>query len=202
MSAPVLTIDLLRHGQTDADPSSLYGSTDVPLSELGKKQLQAAFMAINNQPVTQIISSPLQRCKWLALWANEHTPNSIPATFDHGFREMDFGDWEAQNIETLFAQEKTFQRDISKLNPPNGESFDVFSPRVRMAWNNYIQQHQQTGGHHLMVTHGGVIRVLLGMVLHIPDQHLNNLFIPHAAWSRISLVDGEPPILWFMNHHA
>jgi len=201
-SPPILTIDLLRHGHTDAKAGCLYGATDVPLSEAGKEQLMHAFTAIHQEPISHVVSSPLQRCAWLAKIASKTSLTPITATFELGFKEMDFGDWEGCDIQTLIEQKNGFQHDASKLFPPNGESFAVFASRVRQTWENYIHQHIQQGGHHLLVTHGGVMRVLIGAALHIPEQHLGSLFIPHASWSRISFVQGEKPMLWFMNRCA
>jgi len=198
VSPPILTIDILRHGETAMDAGKLYGSTDVPLSNLGKEQLLKAAKKIHQEPIAHIVSSPLQRCAWLA----EQLRDKLAVTYARGFAEMDFGNWEGQDIKTLLKKEPNFRRDVSQISPPNGESFLDFHQRVLTTWDKYIAANIETGGHHLLVAHGGVIRVLLGKVLHIPTQHLGNLFIPYAAWSRITFVQGEPPMLWFMNHHA
>ncbi|MDQ7058875.1 MAG: alpha-ribazole phosphatase family protein [Ghiorsea sp.] len=200
MSPAILTIDILRHGDTDAEAGKLYGATDVPLSDLGKSQALKAAKIIQKEPVSNIISSPLKRCAWLSdkLSTRQH----INTRYHVDFAEMNFGDWEGKNIKTLIQQEPNFRQDITQLNPPNGETFADFDQRVSASWHDYIEQHIEHGGHHLMVTHGGVIRLLLGKVLHIPKQHLSSLYIPHAAWSRITFTQGESPMLWFMNHHA
>ncbi|MCF6208630.1 MAG: histidine phosphatase family protein [Ghiorsea sp.] len=198
MSPPILTIDILRHGETEAEAGKLYGATDVPLSDLGKIQMLEAAKIIHKEPVKRIICSPLKRCKWLS----EKFDSDVPATYDHAFAEMDFGEWEGQNIRNLIQQHPNFRTNISQLNPEQGESFLSFQQRVLSAWQAYIERHIIDGGHHLLITHGGVIRLLLGQDLHIPDEHLSSLYIPHAAWSRITFVQGESPMLWFMNHHA
>ncbi|MDX8383739.1 MAG: histidine phosphatase family protein, partial [Ghiorsea sp.] len=102
----------------------------------------------------------------------------------------------------LVASGVDFRHDIRPLNPSNGESFQQFSTRVQTAWQQYVKQHSNLDEHHLLITHGGVMRVILGMLLHIPMQHLGKLYIPHASWSRVSLLEGEPPVLWFMNRHG
>ena len=196
--SPVLTIDILRHGETTMDAGKLYGVTDVPLSELGKKQLLAAVQCIFQEPVSAIVSSPLQRCSWLA----EQFKGKLSVSYERGFAEMNFGDWEGGDIKTLLKQEPNFRLDVSQLNPPNGEIFIDFHARVISAWQQYIDSHLEQGGHHLMIAHGGVIRVLLGHALQMPMSYLGNLYVPHAAWSRISFTSNQPPMLWFMNYHA
>ena len=198
MQPIVLTIDILRHGQTDDDTGCLFGASDIALSEDGKAQLLAAASEITNETLTHVVSSPLQRCSWLAKQLQER----VTATFEPAFSEMNFGDWEGQKIEHLLQQGHNFHDNISHLSPPNGETYAVFSHRIQKTWHTYVQQHLKQGGHHLLITHGGVIRVILGMILHIPTEQLGTLYIPHATWSRITLVEGERPILWFMNRHA
>ncbi|MDQ6984617.1 MAG: histidine phosphatase family protein [Ghiorsea sp.] len=198
MSQNVLTIDILRHGETGTNAGKLYGATDVPLSSLGKEQLLQAVKSIKKEPISHIISSPLQRCAWLA----EQLKAKSPVSYNANFAEMNFGDWEGQSIQNLLQQQPNFRQDVSQLDAPNGETFPNFHQRVEQAWQAYIEQHTERGGHHLLITHGGVIRVLLGLVLHIPQSKLANLYVPHATWSRITFVQGEPPMLWFMNHHA
>ncbi|WP_038247762.1 alpha-ribazole phosphatase family protein [Ghiorsea bivora] len=200
MSPLILTIDILRHGETETEAGKLYGATDVPLSELGKSQLLKAAKIIHREPIANVISSPLKRCAWLSTKLD--TRQHINMRYHIGFSEMDFGDWEGEDIQKLIQQEPNFRQDITQLKPPNGETFADFEQRVSAAWHEYITQHMEQGGHHLLVTHGGVIRLLLGQVLQIPKQHLSSLYIPHAAWSRITFVQGESPMLWFMNHHA
>ena len=200
MSPPILTVDILRHGETEAEAGKLYGATDIPLSDLGKSQALKAAKIIHKEPIANVISSPLKRCAWLSEKLN--TRQHISTSYHIGFSEMNFGDWEGKDIQTLIQQEPNFRQDISQLKPPNGETFTDFEQRVSTTWHDYISQHLEQGGHHLLVTHGGVIRLLLGQVLHIPKQYLSSLYIPHAAWSRITFVQGESPMLWFMNHHA
>ena len=198
MTSPILTIDILRHGETSMDAGKLYGATDVPLSDLGKAQLLKAVQKIHQEPLAQVISSPLQRCAWLA----EQLKAETLVRYERAFAEMDFGDWEGQDIKTLLHQEPNFRLDVSQLEAPNGETFVDFHARVEQTWDNYIAEHTEQGGHHLLIAHGGVIRVLLGLALSVPKDKLANLFVPHAAWSRISFVQGQPPMLWFMNHEA
>ena len=115
---------------------------------------------------------------------------------------MDFGRWEGESLSTLRKNSDYSTSSLANLNPPDGESFTAFSRRVKQCWENYLEKHLAEGGHHLLITHGGVIRVILGMILHIPDTQLQRLFIPHASWSRISLVRGEQPMVWFINREA
>ncbi|MDQ6988773.1 MAG: histidine phosphatase family protein [Mariprofundaceae bacterium] len=194
----MLTIDLLRHGATQASPQHLYGATDVPLSQEGEQQLKQAWASVSQDGISNICTSPLQRCTWLP----QHVQHQAKVVVEDAFSEMNFGAWEGQSIVDLRLKGVDLRGAMQPLLPPDGESWAVFSARVLQAWQDYVQQHLQQGGHHLLLSHGGVMRVILAAVLHIPDAHVGKLYIPHATWSRVTCVEGEPPVLWFMNRHA
>ncbi|MBF0426830.1 MAG: histidine phosphatase family protein, partial [Magnetococcales bacterium] len=48
--------------------------------------------------------------------------------------------------------------------------------------------------HILVVAHGGVIRVIMGVILVMPMEHLSRLVVPYACVTRITAdyVAGEP----------
>ena len=83
-------------------------------------------------------------------------------------------------------QFKEFRKDSSKLVPPNGEAFLTFRDRVLQAWNEIAQL--PDGSHVLIVTHGGVLRVVLPTVLGMPLNRSYPLHIPFASFSRITLA--------------
>ena len=85
-------------------------------------------------------------------------------------------------------QFKEFRKDVSKLHPPNGEAFLSFRDRVLAAWNELANL--PDGSHVLVVTHGGVLRVVLPTVLGMPLNRSYPLHIPFASFSRIALTVG------------
>jgi len=73
------------------------------------------------------------------------------------------------------------------FTPPNAESLVDFSVRVLTAWQALIYQHQ--GKKVLLMTHGGVIRVIL---CHLHDQPLESLFdltVNHADLYSITIPE-------------
>lgn len=207
----VTTIDILRHGQTQAD-EILRGRIDVPLSSIGYQQMQlrlAPFISSSTTnpvvPWQQIISSPLQRCAQFSHDLARQYSSAID--IDPGFLEMDFGDWDGRPLEELKNEDPDlFQRVWSqphKYNPPNGESFQQFSQRIHTAWGSLLSQY--SGKHILLVCHGGVIRALLAHVMQTPLTALSRIEVPYACLSRVKVYyqqDQEPwPQLVFHNHH-
>lgn len=140
---------------------------------------------------THLISSPLQRCRVFA----EHLAGATALKLQvrEQWQEIDYGDWDGMLLsdwrEEAGPQFKEFREDMSKLHPPNGEAFLSFKDRVLDAWNELGDF--PDGSHLLVVTHGGVLRVVLPTVLGMRLNHSYPLHIPFASFSRITLSVAE-----------
>ena len=188
-----ITIDFLRHGEP-VGGDVLRGRVDHPLSELGWSQMQKAAALCSERKVTpstpswtHLISSPLQRCRVFA----EHLAGvtALELQVAQQWQEIDYGDWDGMLLsdwrKEAGPQFKEFRNDVSKLHPPNGEAFLSFRDRVLTAWNGLADL--ADGSHVLVVTHGGVLRVVLSTVLGMPLNRSYPLHIPFASFSRIAL---------------
>jgi len=199
LSEPIV-IDLLRHGEVDAEGWAFRGSTDLPLSETGWQQMRS--VAASFEPFDHIATSPLQRCRLFADELNGKQQTSLVTLYD--MREMDFGNWENCSFDALEKEYGAllhqFWQSPVGVQPPGGESFDSFSQRVICCWQEWLDT--ESGNHRLLVAHGGVIRVLLAYLLDMPMHALWRLHLPYAAWSRVSLCEGHQPRLLFMNRVA
>jgi len=199
VSEPVI-IDLLRHGEVAAEGWAFRGSTDLPLSETGWRQMRGVSALLDT--FDQIATSPLQRCRLFAEELGVSTPTHLITLPD--MREMDFGDWENRSFDELEQEYGSllhrFWQSPVGVQPPGGEAFDAFSQRVIGCWERWITG--EAGARRLLVAHGGVIRVLLAHVLDMPMSALWRLHLPYASWSRISLCAGHQPRLLFMNREA
>jgi len=190
------TIDLLRHGEA-APGYCLGASFDAPLTERGWSQIRSV-LAWAPPPWDGVVSSPLLRC---AAFAEELTEfHGLPLKFDWRLRELGFGSWEGKCWSELYGQEGggrliEFQR-CPRLNPaPGGEDYQDFEARVADAWSDLLTNAQ--GGHWLVVTHAGVLRAILRMVLGFPEERLFSLHVPYAGLTRIEHKNGYPTRLVF-----
>ncbi len=188
LSGSTTTIDLLRHGQTQAD-DILRGRIDVPLSDNGYQQMQSRVAPFIDTalPWQQLITSPLQRCSKFAQDLGQQYGS--PVHINHGFLEMDFGDWDGQPLKALEQEDpvlfNNIWREPHKYSPPNGEKFQAFSERIGTAWQELLTQH--CGQHILLICHGGVIRALLGHVMQTPLTALSRIDVPYACLSRVQV---------------
>ena len=87
-AATEMIIYLIRHGKTEANEKHLYcGSTDLPLSETGRAELQDFCYDIKN---VRFLTSDMKR-------TNETLRilfGDVPYEVDPRFREVDFGIFE------------------------------------------------------------------------------------------------------------
>lgn len=164
-----LHLDLLRHGETELG-GGLRGSLDDALTEKGWAQMRAAVAAAG--PWDRLVSSPLQRCR---LFAQELAARlALPLSVEADFQELHFGDWEGRSAAELMKTDEAglgqFWSDPYGFTPPGGEPVAVFSVRVLAAIERLRAAHD--GERVLLISHGGVMRLLLARARYLPREQL------------------------------
>ena len=167
-----LKIDLLRHGESELS-HTLRGSLDDALTAKGWQQMLSSVDQSQTLPQqwNVVFSSPLQRCSMFAEYFVKE--RDIPLILDKNLQEMHFGDWEGQLIQQLYEQFPEtlagFWQKPTQTTLPNAETMHQFHLRVSTAMSNIQQQMQLNGWQSaLVITHGGVIKLLKCMVLQQP----------------------------------
>jgi alpha-ribazole phosphatase len=173
-----LRLDLLRHGETELG-GGLRGSLDDALTDTGWQQMRSAVSEAG--PWDRIVSSPLQRC---ARFSEElATRLNLPLQLEPALQELHFGDWEghsaAQLMETDADGLGLFWADPYAFTPPNGEPVEDFSRRVLGAVDRLQRAHN--GERLLLVSHGGVMRLLLAQARGLPREHLLQVEAGHGS---------------------
>jgi alpha-ribazole phosphatase len=182
-----LRLDLLRHGETEFG-GGLRGSIDDALTDTGWQQMRAAV--IERGPWNRIVSSPLQRC---ARFADELAGRlGLPVELEAGLQELHFGDWEgkspAQLMETDAAGLGRFWEDPYGFTPPNGEPVPDFATRVLAAVERL--QRAYNGQRLLLISHGGVMRLLLARARGLPREQLLQVTVPHGGMFGLDVQAG------------
>ena len=159
-----MRLDLLRHGETTLS-HTLRGHTDDELTENGWLQMQSTIQQYvaggTNWDV--IFSSPLQRCHAFAINLAERL--ETPLQLNMHIKEMYFGDWEGISTQAIYEAEPkrlaNFWQFPTQYHAPNGESLIQFQQRVMCGFDEiYEQMQRQDWNKALVVTHGGVIKLL------------------------------------------
>ncbi len=171
-----LQIDLLRHGETTLS-HTLRGHLDDDLTEQGWLQMQSTIQQYMTTPVDWdvIISSPLRRCRRFA----EHLADQLglPMRVNEHIKEMYFGDWEGISTQAIYEAEPeqlaNFWQFPTQYHAPNGESLTQFQQRISIGFEQiYTQIQAQNGQKALVITHGGVIKLLTCLA---QQQNLDDL---------------------------
>ncbi|NEV63117.1 histidine phosphatase family protein [Thiorhodococcus minor] len=177
-------VDLLRHGEV-AGGVCFRGRSDDPLSDLGWAQMS---QAVADAPTwTSILSSPLQRCAAFGeCFADTH---ALRLERVDALSERDFGAWEGMPAHEIATEDLTrFWADPASFTPPEAEPFEAFRRRVLETWQKLLERPDP---HSLVITHGGVIRVILAELLQMPTTSLLLIDVPHACRTRIRIP--KPP---------
>ncbi|RON78431.1 histidine phosphatase family protein [Pseudomonas chlororaphis] len=182
-----LRLDLLRHGETELG-GGLRGSLDDALTDAGWQQMRAAVAGLG--PWDRLVSSPLQRC---ARFAEELGARlALPVTLDPDLQELHFGAWEGQSAAALMATDAEalgrFWADPYAFTPPQGEPVLAFSARVLGAVERLHQRY--AGERVLLVSHGGVMRLLLARARGLPREQLLNVEVAHGALFALTVEAG------------
>lgn len=193
-------IDMLRHGQCEGG-DIFRGQVDARLTEAGEAQMRAAYRAAQCE-WDVVISSPLQRC-----WQFAKTLKAAAggATVDVRLREMSFGDWDGVNIAEIWQRDyeriSAWSRDPTAISAPNGEPLAEVAERVAAFYADCVTQHH--GKKVLLVTHGGIVRVLLTHILGMPLAHANRWEVPYGCLSRLAVYrDQEHQQCQLVSHNA
>jgi len=174
----MMQLDLLRHGETELG-GGLRGSLDDALTAKGWEQMRAAVLA--KGPWDRLVSSPLQRC---ARFAEELGARlGLPVQLDKDLQELHFGTWEGQSAAALMETDAEalglFWADPYGFTPPGGEPVTQFSARVLAAVERLHQTY--AGERVLLISHGGVMRLLLAQARGLPREQLLNVEVGHGA---------------------
>lgn len=173
-----LRLDLLRHGETELG-GGLRGSLDDALTAKGWQQMRAAV--IDQGPWDRLVSSPLQRCARFAEELAERL--SLPVVLDKDLQELHFGAWEGQSAAALMETDAEalgkFWADPYAFTPPEGEPVTAFCARVLAAVERLHQAY--AGERVLLISHGGVMRLLLARARGLPREQLLNVEVAHGA---------------------
>ncbi|MDP3013248.1 MAG: alpha-ribazole phosphatase [Candidatus Subteraquimicrobiales bacterium] len=159
---------LIRHGETEWNVKGKYlGLTDLPLTEKGETQAKALAKYLEDEPISFLYCSNLERAKSTAKAVAE--AKGLEIIIKPGLNEVDFGEWEGLTYTEIKAKYGNLIDDWLNNTPkvaiPEGESWSLFESRVVKTFSSIVSRNN--GQTVAVVTHGGVIKVILSRVLGI-----------------------------------
>lgn len=144
---PTSRIYLVRHGATEWNQTHRFqGRSDVPLSDDGRKQVQATAVALKDTPFAAIYTSPLSRARDTALSIKAYHPD-IPLIEEDGFIEMELGDFDGMESRTWATEYTDFMKAWGanpggiRMPGPGGECLEEVQTRAMKALDALLQNH-------------------------------------------------------------
>ena len=164
-------IILVRHGHVEwLAPERFRGRAELPLSDLGRRQAQAAagYIAASWKPEA-VYTSPLGRCR--------ETGAAIAAPFRlepqpiEGLADIDYGEWQGltrEQAKERWPEETELWFRMPHLAAiPGGETLAAVMSRATAALRDILRRHPEDGTV-VVVGHDSVNRVLLLFALEAP----------------------------------
>ena len=178
-----MTLLLIRHGETALNVARVLQPADTPLSARGIVQAEALARRLVSMQVEAIVSSDLPRALRTAEAIAAATGAPIETT--PLLQERNFGDWRGRPYDGMPINPLTMLEA-----PPGGESVAEFERRVAQAFAHVVQRQAETGRRIAVVTHGMLLRVLLGAHVQLPE----GVTLPgHFGNTCLSIVDARVP---------
>lgn len=145
-----MTVWLVRHGATDwSDAGRFTGLADIPLNAAGREQAAGLRPVLEPLAPTAVWSSPSGRAVETARLALGEP------RIDPRLSELDFGDLEGATWDECSPEQQAGLLAFDGFVAPNGGSVAELEARL----HDFLAG--LAPGHHVVFTHGGVIRTLL-----------------------------------------
>ena len=185
----------LRHGETAWNyERRIQGQIDTDLNETGHKQAEAMArrlaQEVSDPSEYRFVTSPLKRTKQTMSYSLKAL--GLPedhADEDEALAELNFGEWEERRWPELNEAGVDPAKDpvhYHNWRPEGGESYADARERVGK-WLESLDRP------HIVVAHGGISRVVRGLVFGLEPREIVQLKVPQTRFFRIA--DGK--LDWF-----
>ncbi|MCD8538349.1 MAG: histidine phosphatase family protein [Leadbetterella sp.] len=195
----MLTIYLLRHGETDfnAQNNRYCGRTDIPVNAKGRAQAETVRRQLEGVTFTGVFSSPLLRA-----YETAQMVSGKEVTKDKRLIEVDFGLWEGKSREQFIEEhldswEKWSADPSTNKAGVNGETGQEIVSRVDAFFEELLGTHRE--GTFLVVAHNGVNRLFMAHKLGMPLANYRRIVQQNSSITRFTLSNDEGFTLELLN---
>jgi broad specificity phosphatase PhoE len=179
---------LIRHGETLWNKEGrVQGTSDIELSDIGKKQAKLLALSLKNHIIEAIHVSPLKRAIQTAKIINEF--HSLDIQIHQNLMEMDQGDFEGLSFKELMAGKKEFLQkwiaDPAAVKMPNGESLSELQNRAWSTMEEIISKSQNA----LIVSHNFTIAAILCRLRNISLSEFRSTCVDTASKTIVQIAN-------------
>lgn len=187
-----MLIFFVRHGLTDWNIQRRFqGTCDIPLNDAGLQQARTAAARCAQLRLERIYHSTLLRAAQTAQAIAELA--DVPLIPCPGFNEVCLGAFQTLNHEQAKAQypEAYAQYFADRINaaPPGGESLSQVQHRALAALDS-IEQDAAGCERIAVVSHGALLKTLLGAIAGIPLEHFAKYDVSNGSISVVESKNG------------
>jgi len=174
-----MNLILIRHaectGNTKGDPwaedSIRIGCLDLPLTKRGVLQARILGQKLSKLKIDAIYSSDLVRAMDTAKEIAKF--HKIPIRYTQELRERNLGEFTGLPMKEIKKRLRLLPGEPDYKKPKNGESRIEFKQRVEKFFKKIIKKNLKSNKNIVIVTHSGVIKVLLLFLYKIPFNFEN-----------------------------
>ena len=176
-----VTLYFFRHGETEWNfTRRIQGQTDTDLNDTGRAQAAGNALRLREMKgdftSLDFIASPLKRCRQtMEIIRHVLGMPSDDYPTDERLMEIHFGHWQGKHWPDISKLDpeglSARQQDPFQWRPTGGESYADLTERVS-AWLAGITRDT------IVVSHGGVSRVLRGLVFDLDPVEITELRVP------------------------
>lgn len=180
---------LARHGQTEWSLSGQHtGSTDIPLTEEGRRQARALASRLAGREFALVLSSPLSRALETCRLAGLGDRVQVRAEL----REWDYGEYEGLTTEQIRERDPGWH--LFDDGCPGGETAEQVGARV----DRVVAELRAAGGDAAVFGHGHCLRVLAARWLERPACEGGRFALSTATLSELG-GEHDRPAMWLWN---
>jgi alpha-ribazole phosphatase/probable phosphoglycerate mutase len=209
----VTKVYLIRHGETeDADSRRYKGHIDVPLSASGIDQIKKLSELISCKgEVTSPLLPIFRSSELMAVYCSDlgravksaeiiAGPFGLKPVIVENLKERNFGVWEGMTFDEIKDRWPdaftAWAENPLRFSPIEGESTLEARDRVLPVFNEITDSHK--GQNIAIVSHGGVIRIILCELLGIP---LENIFRIEQGFAALNVIEmWDYPVVKHINY--
>lgn len=165
------TLILVRHGRSTANTEGVLAgwTPGVALDDRGAAQAAALPGRLAELPISEVVSSPLQRCQETLRPLLAARPGLTVHT-EERIGEAHYGDWTGRKLAELGDEPlmQVVQAHPSAVAFPGGESMRAMQTRAAEAvreWNARVERDHGADAVYVMCSHGDIIKSLVADAL-------------------------------------
>ncbi len=205
-----MIITLVRHGEVEEAYHHCYnGHNDIALSDKGITEALQLSEYFSQQSFDAIYSSDLRRCKETTqtiistvipakagIHEPKHSDNTntlIPVStgmtkdqivYTKALREKSWGKHEGMTFDAITQRDALIYQDFSQwINALDGEPYDAYIERIKTFFTTTLPLTPYNNV--LVVTHAGVIRVLMHLLQKISLEEAFSINFPYSAYTTL-----------------